>query len=975
MKTQILAILLMISNILSAQTFINFPVITTRTDNDKPIELKRLNISVFVIENIATTTLEMQFFNNNNRVMEGELNFPLADGVTVSRFALDVNGEMREGVVVEKEKATQAFETVTRRNIDPGLVEITKGNNFKARVYPIPSLGYKKAIIAFEQELKGDDTNFIYQLPVNIKHVLEEFAVKVEVVMNKPKVIQSEHPAINLTFTEARNSYISKYKKNDILLNTQLSFIIPKPELVKKVITYKGVMTPDNYFYININPNEEKRIKSKPSAITIVWDESTSGKDREIKRELAILESYLKWMQNGTIELITFSNTIHTNKRFTVKEGVCTELIESLKTSKFDGATNIGALDFKHIASEEILLFTDGISNFGSDSNLQFQSPVLVINSSNIANHNLLEHIASISKGVYINSLSLTDKEVTELMTYEQKRFIKAEYNKGNIKEFYPEVGQVVNDNFSCVGKAEGATNEVKLHFGFGNTVTETHVILVDNTERIENEVGERIWAQKKLKSLLVSSNKKEIMNHGKKYSLVTPGTSLIVLDRVEDYVRYEITPPQSLLNEYKELLSQKRKEQVQRKQNRIEQICNSFSEDAKWWENIGDFRNQPREEQKKLAQEPPPTVISEMQIVEDNIEVEEEEVLFMIAEESDMDESVRDDILTMRRPEITNEQEEQSISTPTLTSSVNIKKWESDASYMSDLKAVDAKDLYRKYLDLKPINEDNPSFYFDIATYMFQKSQRENGLRVISNLAELELENTELLRILGRKLSEHQFFEEAIYVFKNVLNIRFFEPQSFIDLGMTYAEMGEYQKAIDNLYAVIENNWDDDILNRFHGIELIVLHDINNIIHRHKNELDISKIEKCLIKHMPVDIRIVIDWDANDTDIDLWTTDPWDDKCSYQNKTTRIGGKISNDMTRGYGPEEFLLKYAVEGKYVIDVNYFGTNKQTLIGNITVRAFVYTNFGTDNEHKEILTLQLKPDKDGFYTVGELMFEK
>ena len=255
----------------------------------------------------------------------------------------------------------------------------------------------------------------------------------------------------------------------------------------------------------------------------------------------------------------------------------------------------------------------------------------------------------------------------------------------------------------------------------------------------------------------------------------------------------------------------------------------------------------------------------------------------------------------------------------------------------------------------------------------MFQKGLRSQGLRVISNLAELELENTEILRVLGRKLYEFEFYEEAIVVFKEVLKIRSFEPHSYIDLGLSYTEIGAHQKAIESLYTVIDKDWDAYIINRFEGIELIVLHDINSIFHKSNESLDTSFINNCFIATMPVDVRIVIDWDANETDIDLWVTDPNDEKCNYTNKTTPIGGKMSNDITQGYGPEEFRLKNGVAGSYVIQAKFFGSRKQTILGKVTVRAFVYTNFGTKKEHKKVLTLQLDPLKDGAYTIGVIEF--
>jgi hypothetical protein len=40
---------------------------------------------------------------------------------------------------------------------------------------------------------------------------------------------------------------------------------------------------------------------------------------------------------------------------------------------------------------------------------------------------------------------------------------------------------------------------------------------------------------------------------------------------------------------------------------------------------------------------------------------------------------------------------------------------------------------------------------------------------------------------------------------------------------------------------------------------------------------------------------------------------------------------------------------------------------------VSVRATVYTNFGKQNETKQVLTFQLEPKKDGGYLVGEITF--
>ncbi|WFO16942.1 DUF2135 domain-containing protein [Cellulophaga baltica 4] len=940
-------VFLMYSFTLCAQ---GIPMISPAENGTNPIELSSLHINVFVIDNMATTTLEMQFFNDNDRVMQGELNFPLGNGVTVSRFALDVNGEMREGVVVDKETATQAFESVTRRNVDPGLAEVTKGNNFKARVYPIPAQGYKKALVAFEHEIDGDVDNFIYQLPLSIKHVLKKFSVKVEVALNKPKIIKSKSPKINLDFTEARNSYISEYQEENKTLERHLTFAIPRPKKVSKVVTYKGAVTSDNYFYSYLNIKPEQREKKKPKNITVVWDVSSSGKDRAIENELEILEGYLNWMQQGQVNLVTFSNTIHTTTKYQIANGICSPLISTLKTVNYDGGTAINAIDFSSFKSEDILLFSDGISTFGAKNHKNFEAPITAINTATIANHSLLDYFAACTNGIYINAFEASVNQTIEKITQEQKQFIKAEFDTTKIKEVFPNSAQKLRDNFSLSGKIEGDQADVTLHFGFGDNITETKKIIIDNSEALDHNLGERIWAQKKLKTLLVRQDASTIRSHGKKFNLVTPNTSLIVLDDVADYVHYKIVPPLSLQEEYYRRISAQNEQKKDSKAQRISSLCQVFNADFDWWKN-------PPIKKPELKKSTPSESRSR-ETVSDRIASSPQADMVM-----EVNEIASEDELSSKKSE--------KQSKPTIT----IVAWDSNEPYINTLKSVAKENIYATYLTLKEKNGANPSFYFDVATYMFQKSLRAEGLRVISNLAELELENTELLRTLGRKLYEYNFYNEALAVFKEVLETRSFEPHSYIDLGLTYTELGEHQKAVDNLYQVIAKEWEPESLARFNGIELITLHDINNIIAKHKEKLDISFINPCFIKHMPVDIRIIIDWDANETDIDLWITDPHTERCSYNNTNTRLGGRISYDVTQGYGPEEFRLKHAIDGAYGIDVNFYGSRKQTVLGKVTVRALVYTNFGTKEEQKEVLTLQLEPAKNGDFNVGTIEFKK
>jgi tetratricopeptide (TPR) repeat protein len=276
--------------------------------------------------------------------------------------------------------------------------------------------------------------------------------------------------------------------------------------------------------------------------------------------------------------------------------------------------------------------------------------------------------------------------------------------------------------------------------------------------------------------------------------------------------------------------------------------------------------------------------------------------------------------------------------------------------------KASNMNQAYLIYLTEKKQYGTQPSFFLDIADYFIAKKETKRGLRILSNIAELELENHSLLRVLANKLLQLKQYSIALQLFKDLIELRPEEPQSYRDLGLAYEAMGNYNEAIKQLYQVVKEPFD----NRFYGIELIAMNEINAILSKNPEGVHIDYIDKKLLKNMPVDIRVVLNWDADNTDVDLWVTDPNGEKCYYSNNLTRAGGRISNDFTQGYGPEEFMIRRAKPGYYKIEAHYYGTTTQSIQGKATLSVQFFKQFGTRHEQKEEITRRLNVTDEVIY---------
>jgi len=162
------------------------------------------------------------------------------------------------------------------------------------------------------------------------------------------------------------------------------------------------------------------------------------------------------------------------------------------------------------------------------------------------------------------------------------------------------------------------------------------------------------------------------------------------------------------------------------------------------------------------------------------------------------------------------------------------------------------------------------------------------------------------------------------------------------------------YKEALSNLETVIKTKWD-----RFAQIEVIALNEYNRIC----SKSGLPHFDKALNQTLNDDLRIVLSWDADQTDIDLWVTEPSGEKVSYKHNRSTIGGRMSRDFTDGYGPEEYTVRKAMKGKYKIQANFYGSRLLSATGGITLKVDVYTKYGTPLENHQTFSVKVKTKKE------------
>ncbi|AYL93872.1 VIT domain-containing protein [Mucilaginibacter celer] len=1066
------------------------PQLTVDGKSNNGVKLQQLKIDVAIYGNVSRTTWQMTFVNTTPRILEGTLTFPLKDGISVSRYALDINGKMREAVPVDRGKGTVTFEAIERRRVDPGLLEKVEGNAFRTRIYPINPNSTRTVIIGYEEEIHlGDKGNLKFSLPLNVKDTVEKFLLNASVIQSADApVAEGEGDALH--FDNHHNTYSASLAKSSYMPNHPLSFLIPKPTDAGEVM----IQAQGNKYYYFINTQLQAKAigKPMPHRIGLLWDASLSGANRDIKKDLALLDAYLKKVNNADVVLTTFSNTILNTKTYTVNNGNWSDLRNVLEHITYDGATNLGNINLNPYNADEFLLMSDGHQTFGEKTLKLINKPVYCINSSAVADYSNLKLIALKTHGEMIDlGADDTDKALVKLTT-RPLHFIGIKAEAG-VEENYPSLPVAVGNTFSVAGITRNPNQTLTLQYGYDNKVSlEKQVTLDLAANAVEGVDVAKLWGQKKISELDINyeANRQEIESLGKRFGIVTRNTSLIVLENIDDYIRYEIEPPAELQEQYNAIMKQRGPVEKPQRENLSTSIAMQ-TQLGQWWDKETEVKEQPKPQPqvqpdanrkarnrrtKTNGQEPP--AVAEMQVrgsananVADRVAepaaptgnqlAEVVVVGYGVQRKVSVTGSVTtispasvDNALAGRVAGVTatpsqgatgansqvNVRGVNSITgapplyivdgvavsninsiNPNNVASINILKDASatalygaraangvvvintngsrravadtvansspvqngginvaynpvTADYLKIIQKTAKAAQYQKYIELRTSFSSNPVYYFDVADYFIKTGNAELGRRILSNLAELDLGSYELYKMLGYKLKQLGDVDGELFAFKKVTELRPLDPQSFRDYGWALEDAGQHQKALDVLYTAMTKSYNPDADGLYKGIEEVFLPEINRIIALNKGKLNLTGIDKKLIKAMPVDVRIVMDWNMNNTDIDLWVTDPNNEKCFYSHNRTEIGGRISRDMTQGLGPEQFLLKKAIPGTYKIEINYYGDRQATIAGPTTIMAEMFTHYGTPQEKKEIIVLQMKKDANGAVYIGDLDFK-
>ncbi|HEY3448318.1 MAG TPA: VIT domain-containing protein [Myxococcales bacterium] len=262
----------------------------------RPLSIKYQRVSAEIKDGAAVTRVEQVFLNEGPRQLEAHYVFPLPKGAALSEFYLWINGKKTKGEMLEKQKATDIYEGIVRRLQDPGLLEYIDSDVFRARVFPVPANGEQKIELAFSQVLDFSNGLYHYSYPLGAggKQQLQILPTRVKQDFTFSATIGSKVP-IRSVYSPTHPLQVANRGENaaivglemgagtDLSKDVDLYYSTSEKAIGLSLMTYKEEQEP-GYFLALISPKTEfQKEEILGKRITFVIDNSGSMAGERMK--------------------------------------------------------------------------------------------------------------------------------------------------------------------------------------------------------------------------------------------------------------------------------------------------------------------------------------------------------------------------------------------------------------------------------------------------------------------------------------------------------------------------------------------------------------------------------------------------------------------------------------------------------------------------------------------------------------------
>ena len=136
-----------------------------RPDADGRVSIEGVRAQVSIVEQVATTTLEIDLRNPTGQRLEAEVILPVPERAAVRGFDFQGAGAEPSAQLLPKAEARRIYDEIVARTRDPALLEFIDFRLIRSSVFPVEPHGTQQVRLIYEHVCEADGDRFDYVLP------------------------------------------------------------------------------------------------------------------------------------------------------------------------------------------------------------------------------------------------------------------------------------------------------------------------------------------------------------------------------------------------------------------------------------------------------------------------------------------------------------------------------------------------------------------------------------------------------------------------------------------------------------------------------------------------------------------------------------------------------------------------------------------------------------------------------------------
>jgi Ca-activated chloride channel family protein len=267
------------------------------------IQVQQVEAGVEIVEQVATTTLDIFLTNSSGSRLEAQIMAPVPLGAVLRGFTFQGAASEPKAEILPKEEARRIYDSIVAKTRDPALLEFVGYNSIRSSIFPVEPFKTQKVRLIYESILPADGDRIDYILPrtESIDYRTPwKISVRLQSKIALGTVYSPSHPLSIERLSESKVVARLAAQSANEPGPFRLSWLLQKHELSASLLAYPDPGMGGGYFLLLTGaPLKAPGRQPMKREITLVLDRSGSMAGEKLEQVRAAALQVLEGLDDG----------------------------------------------------------------------------------------------------------------------------------------------------------------------------------------------------------------------------------------------------------------------------------------------------------------------------------------------------------------------------------------------------------------------------------------------------------------------------------------------------------------------------------------------------------------------------------------------------------------------------------------------------------------------------------------------------